>query len=131
MSKGLKYPKRKINENPGPGTYSSSSYSVTKKKITDVKISKPYGLYKKPRENLPDPGQYQSGKLTGYSRNAKNATINGPSFDDERLKFKNLSTPGPGSYSVSPLKPRKYKPKFLGQSVSAQKPSRNNLSTST
>ena len=104
FNKSTKYPRPKINENPGPGTYSQNSYKVTKNKVVDIKIRKPLNLYTRPKEILPDPGAYQSGKLTDYLKNAKLATFKAPTPDDERLKFKPNTNPGPGSYPLSPMK---------------------------
>ena len=72
---GSKYKFKPLNESAGPGAYfNERSFSATMPESRSVIIREQVMKYKKPKENLPDPGSYDK-HLTPFGSEAKSFRI--------------------------------------------------------
>jgi hypothetical protein len=102
MTIGGKY-KFVPDSNPAPGQYEPEGAAAVVKPRSKAAIIKEESGYRVPRENAPDPGQYD-GHLKTFGYNERNMTIGG------KYKFVPDSNPAPGQYepegAVGVTKPR-------------------------
>lgn len=95
VNMGSKY-KSKYNDNPGPGVYHTDrGHLATSKTARSAVIRENVSTYRRPDENLPEPGTY-TGHLTKFGANVK-SNINFGS----KYKFKPDTNPPPGAYDTA------------------------------
>ena len=97
--KGIDFGKKyefKVDSNPRVGQYNTDN-SVTKTKSISAQIREPTSSYRRPKENSPEPGQYDSGQ-NSFGKDTK-------SYEFGRKYAENYDPNlGPGTYDADNAK---------------------------
>ena len=102
---GAKY-EFKTDSNPGAGTYDpEKAIEATKPKVRGAVIREQTSPFRRPQENLPDPGSYAPADINTFGKDINTRVTMGSKYE-----FKPTQGPAPGPYDAdrasSVTKPR-------------------------